>query len=195
MSCPDPESLSAFVDGELDATTLTEIGQHISGCPSCRNVVADMRWLDGHGRSSLGSIRLKARPQSFMGSRGTQRRHLLLRFVPAAAAIILVSVTAFVIVPRRRIPQPLPTPNQATTSRTTDGTDALWPVWPTSDDPFGSLRGRARCVEAADVAFERWAEPYRQLRIPLIPTEQVVSYRPGEILPILSVHAAAPNNN
>lgn len=38
---------------------------------------------------------------------------------------------------------------------------------------------------SSDEAFDRWAEAYRRLRIPLVPMEEVPNYRPHEVLPIV----------
>jgi len=41
MPCPDDETVAALVEGRLDGEALRAIAQHVDGCPSCRELVAD----------------------------------------------------------------------------------------------------------------------------------------------------------
>ncbi len=41
MPCPDDETVAALVEGRLDGEALRAIAQHVDGCPSCRELVAE----------------------------------------------------------------------------------------------------------------------------------------------------------
>ena len=43
--CPDLETLSAFLDGEVGEPWNRKISEHLAGCPSCRQSVAEMGQL------------------------------------------------------------------------------------------------------------------------------------------------------
>jgi hypothetical protein len=61
MMCPDPETLSRWRDGELDAREAPAVGVHVDACPSCRRRVEtwarvrEMIWsAPGPGPDCLG---------------------------------------------------------------------------------------------------------------------------------------------
>ena len=161
MSCPEHQLLSAFGDGELEPSLRAEIERHLSTCASCRRFVDEMRDLDACGRSSLRAISVKARPVPLAVPQLPPRRSLMRPIALAAAAVVLVavSVAVWLIAYRNKGPRQVSAPIRATGS-----------------DEFAT---------SSDASFERWAEPYRQLRIPLLPLEEVANYTPPEILPTL----------
>src|ERR1035437_3375970 len=59
MSCPDHQTISAFVDRELEAILAAEVERHVAKCAICRQLVEEMQWLDDRGRAALSAIRVE----------------------------------------------------------------------------------------------------------------------------------------
>lgn len=146
MPCPDHESLSAFADRGLDASEAAIIERHLAGCAACREVVEEMARLDACGRSAFRAIHVPARSSAIIVLETANRRRWL---ALAAAAVVFVTVSELIWFFAYR-PQPARIPQ----------------------------RQSAAAAEAAfsDEAFERWAEPYRRLKIPLVPLEEVAKH-------------------
>ncbi|PYL01113.1 MAG: hypothetical protein DME19_02645 [Verrucomicrobia bacterium] len=179
MSCFDPESLTAFADGEIDASAVAAIERHLHDCASCRQFVDEMRRLDACGRSALRTIHVMPHGRSVVIPEAATRPRVLRPVALAAAALIFVIVSgAFWFVAfRHREPRPAAAPIQAAKSPgSTDRLNTAQDKQPASGDDFRA---------SSDETFERWAEPYRRLRIPLVPLEEVANHKPPEILPTL----------
>lgn len=93
MSCPDRETLSAFVDGAVEAPVLAEIERHLSGCAPCSEFVLEMRRLTAHGRASLQAISVPARAEPALLHSAPQRAGLLCALSLAAASVLLATVS------------------------------------------------------------------------------------------------------
>jgi anti-sigma factor RsiW len=156
MSCPDHEALSAFADRELDASERAAIEPHLSGCAACREFVDEMVRLDAHGRSSFRSISITDRRSPVAAlEAGRWPRWMAL----AAAAVIFATISASIWFFGHR-------PQRVSVAEVQESrTD-------------GKFEG------TSDAAFERWARPYRGLRIPLVPLEDVANHKPPEVTPI-----------
>jgi len=177
MSCPELELLSAFADGALDATAATEVERHLSTCSSCREYVGEMRWLDALGRSSLGTIRVSAHRNPILLGAGPTRLGFLRPMALAAVAVglILLSFAAWRVSDRFRGLSRVSAPNQ----RASDTASAdRSPITETGGPVDGAAFGGS-----SDEAFERWVEPYRRLRIPLVPMEDLAKFNTGRTVP------------
>jgi predicted anti-sigma-YlaC factor YlaD len=169
MSCPDRESLSAFADGAVEAPLLAEIERHLSDCAHCREFVLEMRRLNTQGRASLQAIKAAAGAESAPSRRTALRARLMCELSLAAAAVLLLTVSAW-FATRTRNASRLPT------------------------TPVSTKRpSEEKYVMPSDADFEAWAAPYRRLHIPLVPMEDVATYRPREINPIFPESAARRN--
>ena len=178
MNCPDHESLSAFVDGELDPPATAFIERHLEDCAACREFVAEMRWLDTHGRTSLQAVRTTGWKRAVIPML-TQRSRMTHPLALAATAVVLasLSVTVWVVTNRPKEADLLGrTSEHAKSFRETEQVTATEARLPAN--------GVER-LAPSDEAFERWAEPYRRLRIPLIPLEDVANYKPAVVRPIM----------
>jgi anti-sigma factor RsiW len=175
MSCPKTETISAFAEGALDATAASELERHLSTCLSCREHVEEMRWLDGLGRSSLLAIRVSVDRSQICEA--PNRKGLLRQMALAAAAVglILASFAGWRVNDRfqnqRRVSAPQAA--EANTPRADRNTNTETNA-PTDSAAFGN---------SSDEAFERWIEPYRRLRIPLVPMEDLANSNPGKVIP------------
>jgi len=171
MSCPEHELLSAVADGELERSLRAEIERHLSTCAPCRRFVEEMRDLEACGRSSLRAISVKTRPELLEVSHLSTRRSVMRPIALAAAAVVLVtvSVAVWLIALRTQEPRQVSAPIRAA-----------------GGDEFAT---------SSDASFERWAEPYRQLRIPLVPLEEVANYTPPTLLPMLPAPTTRNNEN
>jgi len=167
MRCPDHQTISAFVDRELESAQAVEVERHVAECPSCRQWVEEMQWLDHRGRAALGAIHIGEmptpnivwwKPMWLKSSRP-------LPLAAAAAVVIALSIWTW-FASGRFSRRPVPSaPHQVASIREAP------PV--------------AEGDESRDRAFEQWAAPYRELNIPLVSMEAAESYSPAPILPVL----------
>jgi anti-sigma factor RsiW len=169
MTCPEPQNLAAFADGELDPADAAAIEQHLAGCAACAQFVSAMRRLNVLGRNSLQQIRVQP---SSPRSRVSRPR---LRIALAAAAVFLLALAGagWLLMSgggrNSPVSGPVATPIdggvavEATTSPAT--------------------------VSVSDEEFEQWAAPLRRRRIPLVPMEQVATYQAPPVLPFVPKHA------
>jgi len=169
--CPDQLSLSAFADGELEAARAAEIADHVATCAACRTFVDELHQVDAWGRSSLGAIKVTARPKLPAVPLFVPRQRLVRPLALAAAAVVVAGVLVgfWLVGPTRQAPRAVPAPGRAGGMVATE-----------------DRRGSA----SEDEAFARWAAPYRQLHIPLVPIEKAARYSPPEIRPAFPNMAA-----
>jgi anti-sigma factor RsiW len=161
MPCPDCETLSAFADGQIEPPARAEIERHLSVCAPCCELVAEMRSLNSLGRASFEAIRLPPRPERMMAIESGSKRRLFRVPALAAAAVLLVSAAAALV--------------------------ARWTEAVRSKPVMASTRppAKEKYVPPTDAEFETWAAPYLKLHIPLVPMEDVATYRPPQVFPIL----------
>ena len=168
MTCPNAENLTAFADGELGPDELAAVDQHLGGCPACAEFVSDMRRLGALGRTSLQQIRV-ASPPPLPRIKLRPYRHVRLAGAIAAAVVLATAGAAWLMTSVRRPPvthtAPSPRSPQVTAVATTTA------------------------VTFSDEQFEQWAAPHRQRRIPLVPMEQVETYKPPPVLPFVPIEA------
>jgi len=95
---PDPEMLSAYVDGQLDGAERDDLEQHLTGCSDCSSTVrairatlADMRALPAPVPSEQDSWRVRAAITKAR-KRPAQRYRLWVASASVAAAVIAVVV-------------------------------------------------------------------------------------------------------
>lgn len=180
MSCPELEMLSAFAADALDATAVTELERHLSTCSSCRQHVEEMRWLDTLGRSALGAIRVSVQRHPILLREAPSRMGLLRPMALAAAAVglILLSFAAWRIISDRFQDQRRAlAPNQRAPESARAEQNQI------KAETGGPVDG-AVFSGSSDEAFERWVEPYRRLRIPLVPMEDLANFNPGRAIPV-----------
>src|SRR3954463_4035117 len=58
---PSIETLSAYADGELDASEQSAVAAHLDACPFCRSAVADIELLS----RAIQSVQAPAQSRSF----------------------------------------------------------------------------------------------------------------------------------
>lgn len=169
MSCPESEILSDFADGALDAAAGSKVEHHLSTCSSCREHVEEMRWLDALGRSSLGAIRVAVQRNSTALFEAPTRSGFLRPMALAAAAIglILLSFAAWRISNGFREPPRASEPNQQVSDSASEDQNQI----------------KAETGARMDETFERWVQPYRRLRIPLVPMEDLANFNTGRTVP------------
>ena len=97
---PDPEQLSAYVDGELTGTDRDDLEQHLTGCSQCsatlrslRATLADMRALPSPAPSEQESWALRAAITKARRKPAERYR----RWVIAASGVAAVAVAVVVI--------------------------------------------------------------------------------------------------
>lgn len=86
LSCPDPERLAAFVDGELTGVERQEVVEHLAECSECHEVfVETVRFLEEEpdAATTVGETGRKVLPGPWARS---------LRMVLVAAALLIVAV-------------------------------------------------------------------------------------------------------
>ncbi|MHC4713731.1 MAG: anti-sigma factor family protein [Planctomycetota bacterium] len=187
MSCPDRELLSAFADGELEEPKAAAIERHLAGCPACGEFVGEMRRLDSYGRSSLRAIPVKPSRAAVLLPASARGRRLLrpLTLAAAAALVIALSIAAWFLasnaIKARKQESVEEGSMQIVTPTTTRAMDLA------ELEKMLQLMKGPRDEVRSDDAFERWAAPYRLLRIPLVPMEEVANHKPDEIPPTLPV--------
>ena len=172
MSCPDHQNLSAFVDGELEATQALEVERHVAACASCRQFVHEMQWLDDYGRAALDAIHVgEAAMPSTAWWRPLRIKWARPMSLAAAAAVVLAfSIWTWFALSHSRNQTQAAAHQIATPNATKPGV-------------VGQSRG------SRDIAFAQWAAPYQKLQIPLVPMDIAANYNPAPVLPIL------PDNN
>ena len=90
MSCPDHQTISAFVDRELEAILAAEVERHVAKCAICRQLVEEMQWLDDRGRAALSAIRVEeAISPNIVWWRPLMRKWARPLSLAAAAAVVL----------------------------------------------------------------------------------------------------------
>ncbi|MHC4713363.1 MAG: anti-sigma factor family protein [Planctomycetota bacterium] len=96
MNCPDDETLSALVDGELDDANAALVRQHVEVCPTCRGRLEELRCADGTFRGLFEAIQ----PPGVEGALRRLRRRVLRsrRILAVAASVALVAVAASLLV-------------------------------------------------------------------------------------------------
>src|SRR5947207_14325890 len=85
-SCPDPETLGAFIEGMLDDAGVARVARHIDECADCLAIVAE----SSRYRRESGTVISFRRPRFFRLTRAA-----------AAAAIVIAGATAWMIASRR----------------------------------------------------------------------------------------------
>ena len=101
MSCPNPDLLSAFFDGEVESPWAERIQRHVQACASCQQTVARLEALrqtllsDREPGVESSLERTRQRLQSLRSAGGRHRRRSLWRKrisipVPAIAAVLAV---------------------------------------------------------------------------------------------------------
>jgi hypothetical protein len=91
VSC-EPERVTGFVDGELDAAGMTEVGAHIESCAACRAQAAAERELRARlrylpGPALTAGLEERLRTRTLRGARPSP-----MRFVLPVAALLLIGV-------------------------------------------------------------------------------------------------------
>jgi len=127
--------------------------------------------LDAWGWSSLRAIKVTAEPALRVVPLIAPRLRLVRPVALAAAAVFVagVLVVLWLVAPTRPAPRAVLAPGRvAKMAATAERTGAA----------------------SEDEAFARWAAPYRQLHIPLVPIEEAARYSPREIRPALQDVAA-----
>jgi hypothetical protein len=168
MCCPDPQTISAFADGELETSHAAEVERHIAKCASCRQFFEEMQWVDNCGRAALGAIRIEeSTPANIIWSRPQRWKWARPLSLAAAAAVVLaLSIWTWIASRHSTRHQRASTPHQVASVMST---------------PPG---GGGQSKVSDDTAFDQWAAPYRQLHIPLVSMEVVENYNPDTVLPI-----------
>src|SRR3974377_599451 len=95
MNCPDHQTISAFVDGELEDLHATEIQQHVVTCPSCRHLVEELQSLDSCGRSALRAIPTEEPIGSRIVRLEVPARKRLRPVLLAAAAVLVAALVVW----------------------------------------------------------------------------------------------------
>jgi len=90
--CPDKETLSAYLDGEIELPWRERLGKHIKECPACQEYLDSLRQLSG---------RLRADPEPDAGPSLERLKHRL-------AARAAYPASGRPPIWRRRITLPLP---------------------------------------------------------------------------------------
>jgi anti-sigma factor RsiW len=169
MCCPDHQTISAFADRELEAAQAAEVKRHVGKCASCRQSVEEMQWLAYCGRGALGAIHVgETTTSNIVSTRPLWPKWARPLSLAAAAAVVLaLSIWTWIASSHfSRHQAPSASHQVASVTATHPG-----------------LHGYSK--ESGDTAFEQWAAPYRELRIPLVSIEVAESYNPDPILPIL----------
>ena len=169
MCCPDHQTISAFADGELEASHAAEVAQHISQCASCRQLFEEMQWVDDCGRAALGAIHIgEPTTANIIWWRSPRRKWARpLSLAGAAAVVLTLSIWAWIASCHPHPHQTASVPPQVERVMAT---------------PSGS-NGQSKISD--DTAFEQWAAPFRELRLPLVSMEMAENYNPAPVLPIL----------
>lgn len=100
----DPEMLSAYLDGALEEFERDQVEQHLTSCPSCRERLADYRWIG----DSIRTDEPRAVPSTVnariadlvAGNLNPRARGFLLSlpsFRPAMATVLLVAILSAAI--------------------------------------------------------------------------------------------------
>lgn len=91
--CPDELTLAAWLDGRTDEAALADIDRHLTACPRCLHMVAELRQLL-NGEPVLAPAPVLHRAMAVVPARGGLIGRLA-RWSAAAAAIMLVSSLGF----------------------------------------------------------------------------------------------------
>jgi anti-sigma factor RsiW len=168
MNCPNQQTISAFVDGELEATQAAEVKRHVVACASCRQFFEEMQWLEARGRSALDAIHVGETPvPNVVQLRPASRKWARpMSLAAAAVALLAFSIWTWFASSHFSSNQSSPSPHLiANGSATATGRNL-------------------QSERAQEAAFEQWLAPYRELRIPLVPMEVAANYQPAPIFPI-----------
>lgn len=160
MSCPDPQTISAFADGELEAKEAADVERHVAQCANCRESIEEMRWLEQRGRAALEAIE-----------------------VGEAASHKVVYLKPFWL--RWARPMPLAAAAAAAVAMFIGGSLVFGHLGSrqTASLPRQAVGASSSSVESEDAAFAQWLAPYRELNIPLVPMEVAANYNPAPVLP------------
>lgn len=175
MSCPEQEMLSAFADDELEPSARAEIERHLTGCTACREFVEQMRWIDAFGRSSLRAIRVRTPSESKVVAEIHPKPRRVRALAMAAAVLALLPMALWLLAYGIRNPRVASRTVQTRLQSTTS---------------FSNVTAATEAAESkqakvfSDEVFERWAEPYRRLRLPLASMEEVANFTWPEIPPV-----------
>ncbi|HEX9186529.1 MAG TPA: zf-HC2 domain-containing protein [Vicinamibacteria bacterium] len=90
MSC-DPEKVTGFVDGELDAASLVEMAAHVEACPACRAQAEAEREL----RARLRGLPVPGLPAGFEASLRSRVRRRPVAVTAARWALPLAATLVF----------------------------------------------------------------------------------------------------
>lgn len=165
MSCPDHQTIVAFVDGELETVQAAEMEQHLTACSNCRHFAEEVDWVENCGRAALRAIPVGEAVEAKIDWGAAPRPKRVQTILLALAAMVAIALFLW----------------------TWLGAKSLGPHEAQHQFAIGGAAmggaGR-RSQESEDAAFERWAAPYRRLQIPLVPVEEAASYDPAPISPI-----------
>jgi anti-sigma factor RsiW len=161
MSCPEQQTLSAFVDGELETAATAEVRQHLAECTACRKFAEEMEWLDNRGRSALLSIRVSRPAAEARRGSMSKRRHWIIPISLAASIVILVAIFVSNRAGRKR--------------------------FPSGENRLASTIAKSRV--ARDIAFGQWIAQHANKHVPLLPMDIAADYNPPPILPIRPNHS------
>lgn len=172
MTCPSKEQLSQWIDGSLYDSDNAELKQHLSTCSICRDEVNELVWLDRLGREAVREIQVDPHHHSLGDCSTLKPRHPIHTLAKVAAVLLLLSFLFWELNHKREttnmeVSQIEPKPR------------------PLDKESHEAAVTRMDIDGKSDDAFERWIKPYRQLRIPLIPLE--------DLAPLSSVSPLTPS--
>ena len=151
MSCPDHTTLTLFVDGETEPERSEEVRRHIAECGACREEVESVRNLERTVRFALASIPVGSIRSTIPETRSGWRSGFRLAAVAALAFALVLSLILF-------------SPIEMELPRNSDKDEARSPLPEINPEAF------------SDETFESWAGPYKDLKIPLVPMDEVLNY-------------------
>jgi hypothetical protein len=172
MSCPDHQTLIAFLDQEIAPAESTALERHLAHCLECDAFVKELQALQRTCESSLKNLPSATLQElDFLKPR---RRFLGWQIPLKAAAALMACLCVLGLLLAHRLQRSPGDFSQPSLSRTE--------VSPPEAADASPARG--------DAAFERWAAPYRRLRVPLVPLEQLARYQPPLIPPLSATPSA-----
>ena len=92
-TCPDDETIAAYVDNSLSHTTKARIEFHLSKCERCRVIVTDVVKLQRELELPVPPFELARRPVQFTPPVSPRSRWI---WAPAAAMALIVLITAII---------------------------------------------------------------------------------------------------
>lgn len=162
MTCPSREHLSQWIDRSADDSKHAELKQHLSICSICRDEVNELVWLDRLGREAMRAIPVDTKRHTPADCSTSKSRHPTYILAKVAAVLFLFS---FLLWELNR--------EQETSNHNVSLVESK--PEPLDTAPHVVVDKGTVIDGKSDAAFERWIMPYRQLRIPLIPIEDLAS--------------------